>query len=84
MPAACGIVRCGRACGERGRRRAACEPMGAAAWVGRAGPRGGVVGRRDSALKWHARRGAFFTSLRPARKARRLAQPGAQGRAMGS
>ena len=46
VPAACGIFRCERACGRRGRRRGRLWPLEAAGWVGRAGPRRWSVGER--------------------------------------
>ena len=70
MPAACGIVRCGRACAASVAAGGPPASLGAAAWVGRARPRGG--GRAKGfgfKMARRARGASTFASLRPARKA---------------
>ena len=69
VSAACRIFRCGRACGERGHRRAAREP--GSGRLRRAGRSAAAVGRRESAFKGQLGAGGLFASLSLARKAPR-------------
>ena len=73
VSAACGIFRRGRACGGRGRRRAACDP--GSGRLGRAGRSAAVVGRTEFSQPG----GAPFASLSTRRLARSTSSRRAHG-----